>query len=104
PSHSAYTPLFFLYYSAAPRDLHSFPTRRFSDLGVDGAGLQRLIGFASFRDIHPRDLVYQTGEVAAGQLAMNDGPDHASLLTTLRDRKSTRLTPVTFRSRMPSSA
>src|SRR5436309_2440532 len=50
--------------------------------GVDGAGLQRLVGFASFRDIHPRDLVHQTGEVAAGELTMDDWPDHASLLTS----------------------
>ena len=47
--------------------------------GVDGAGLQRLIGLTSFCDIHPCDLVYQAGEVAPSQLAMDHGPDHASL-------------------------
>src|SRR6266853_4633680 len=47
--------------------------------GVDGACLQRLFGLASFGDIHPCDLVYQAGEVAPSQLAMDDGPYHASL-------------------------
>jgi len=47
--------------------------------GVDGARLQGFVGFTSFRDIHPGDLVHETSEVAAGQLAMDDWPDHASL-------------------------
>src|SRR6266478_7178539 len=59
---------------------------------VDGARLQGFVGFTSLRHIHPCDLVYQTGEVAAGQLAMDDGPDHASLLTT----REASLVPVIY--------
>src|SRR5437868_8265486 len=33
--------LFFFYRSGAPRDLHSFPTRRSSDLGQDAAVAER---------------------------------------------------------------
>ena len=46
---------------------------------IDRAGLQRLVGFTTFGDIHPRDLVDEAGEVTAGQLTMDDRPDHASL-------------------------
>jgi hypothetical protein len=55
--------------------------------GVDRTGLQCLVGLPAFVDIHPRDLVDETGEVTAGQLPMDDWPDHASLLATSREAK-----------------
>src|SRR5690242_21512357 len=39
------TTLFFFYWCAAHRDLHSFPTRRSSDLPGSGRGRVRLLGW-----------------------------------------------------------
>src|SRR5712691_7596160 len=61
--------------------------RRIED-GIDGAGLKSLIGLATFGDIHSGDLLDQTGEIAASQLTMDDGPYHASLPLRIRERQA----------------
>src|SRR5437899_639967 len=55
---------------------------------IDGAGLKSLIGLATFGDIHSGDLLDQTGEIAASQLTMDDGPYHASLPLRIRERQA----------------
>src|SRR5690606_40019277 len=54
PSH--HTPLFFFDCSGAPRDLHSFPTRRSSDLLVLGAYPRKRAGDRRYLD--QLDVVY----------------------------------------------
>src|SRR5207253_10686478 len=81
-------PLFHIFNYTNKRDLHSFPTRRSSD------------------------LVYQIWAATQYSLYVGDLPFHNqppnSLVghreVTSRDRKSTRLNSVTWPSRMPSSA
>jgi hypothetical protein len=77
--------------AAAPQN--RFERGRGIEDRIDSAGLQRLIGLTSFGHIHPRDLVDQTREVTTGQLAMDDGPDHASLLTA-RERQRWCRSPI----------
>src|SRR5436305_11413718 len=71
---------FFFHCSANPRDLHSFPTRRSSDLQSARA---RNVGAARLRHAH----------VAAGGLQRGVGARHIirSKEPHPRDRKSTRL-------------
>src|SRR5207248_9288274 len=74
--------------SADHPDIHSFPTRRSSDLLID----------------QPRDRIFTCPAFAC---VIGDDSQQGGLLARLRshrDRKSTRLNPVTVRSRMPSSA
>src|SRR5699024_12811190 len=92
--------------SAPHPDPHSFPTRRSSDLSTgDGiltslkmmevmlARKKKMSQLSQDLRIYPQVLVnVRVKDKAAAQA----DPDV--------DRKSTRLTPVTFRSRMPSSA
>src|SRR5206468_12799012 len=79
---------FFFYSSSDPRDLHSFPTRRSSDLGILGRVAPVTLGL----EIAEIDLLLQA------RLDVGDRPAdlarHEGLATPrrdLRDRKSTRL-------------
>src|SRR5206468_12505279 len=91
------------------RDLHTFPTRRSSDLqavirlrAAAAVRGERILGF----------LVLAYVALLPFQLPINNeinfAPADVFLLLILplaaADRKSTRLNPVTIRSRMPSSA
>src|SRR5690606_39390852 len=78
--------VFFLYGAARHRDLHSFPTRRSSDLPTEGLGewasARRLLGFGRA----PR--IVRVGEAwHVGALLIADDAVYA----TGEDRKSTRL-------------
>src|SRR5699024_12288585 len=90
------------------RDLHSVPTRRSSDLS-------KVIVESEIYEEFKEKLVQETKKITVGN-GLKDGIwmgpcASESQFNTVRhyinvgkDRKSTRLTPVTFRSRMPSSA
>src|SRR5690625_7659267 len=63
--------------------LHSFPTRRSSDLEIEGGGLR--IGVRRIRELHDRIAVgRRTDDMVQGQLTVD-------LLQGAEDRKSTRL-------------
>src|SRR5205814_9495947 len=66
---------FFFQCSAAHRDLHSFPTRRSSDLASDAAGGRRLLG----------QILKAAGTLREGQI------QSALAEQRKQDRKSTRL-------------
>src|SRR5699024_12301398 len=90
--------LLFLSFSPPPphhQDLHPFPTRRSSDLKANTCAL--------------RVRRIWTYSIRRTEVMMIDPPidkliKKAECRYALTDRKSTRLTPVTFRPRMPSSA
>src|SRR5207248_11121550 len=97
--------LFLLECHRAPRHLHSFPTRRSSDLEniadrAVGYGIPGIV-------IDGQDVVavYDAVSKAVDRARSGGGPTFVEAKTyRLRDRKSTRLNSVTVRSRMPSSA
>src|SRR5439155_26882241 len=81
---------FFFYSSCHPRHLHSFPTRRSSDLAdrsssTSGAVIQNTETVEGLRDL-------QRARAALGDIRLFDGPalGHAGQRRVL-DRKSTRL-------------
>src|SRR5207253_10337666 len=89
-----YTSLFFFFYSYAHnRDLHSFPTRRSSDLYIQGFALWHVgnniihhyIGIVAFSQaLH---------QCTADKASTHDGyfTSHRNILSLEKDRKSTRL-------------
>src|SRR5437764_14083432 len=90
---------FFFSRYGAHRDLHSFPTRRSSDLGdVFEVPMEQYcaeaLGAATKR------LPRKASPTSRRHISYYSSPQLARFL----DRKSTRLTPVTDVSRMPSSA
>src|SRR5438270_9268234 len=74
--------LFSFYSYGAPRDLHSFPTRRSSDL-------RRCAG--ADRRVERRRIGGQDGKLVANDLVQRRTRPDAGLLVLQRDRKSTRL-------------
>src|SRR5439155_19627654 len=72
---------FFFYWYAAPRDLHSFPTRRSSDLAVARAAIEARSHYIDLAD--GRQFVVGISSLNAQALAAG--------VTVTRDRKSTRL-------------
>src|SRR5207249_7161230 len=79
----SYSFLFFLYCHRPPRDLHSFPTRRSSDLGsIPASSITNGSGIAS--------ATHTLGTTAGAQTATADVTGLAGTPVTL-DRKSTRL-------------
>src|SRR5207253_10840983 len=86
-------PLFLLLYaSTPPRDLHSFPTRRSSDLpaiGSGNAGGKRSPGDGA----RGRGSSGESARVSTGAVARRPGPIDcaAALVFEPQDRKSTRL-------------
>src|SRR5207248_11783117 len=92
-----------------PQPLPSFPTRRSSDLLVSTANRSHdqhpQGGSAVERTKHEITSPVTTSTLAE-QEAMHDilGQDEIVVTVIKGDRKSTRLNPVTVRSRMPSSA
>src|SRR5436305_14957966 len=77
--------LFFFFKSHAPhRDLHSFPTRRSSDLGTEL--VSTTVGRALLRDICPRQIPFETINKVMGKKQLAELID-----LVYRDRKSTRL-------------
>src|SRR5437899_9669901 len=80
--------MFFFHSSRAHRDLHSFPTRRSSDLKRIAGFLERIIAkgidavlFLGRCDVRPRDENVEVGENFLERVKVGDDPD----------RKSTRL-------------
>src|SRR5699024_12282158 len=71
-------PFFFNFYGAT-RNLHSFPTRRSSDLSVNTDELDEYIETEMIEEYHKNKSLY-TGYIAKSQLAEE-----------IKDRKSTRL-------------
>src|SRR5206468_10982093 len=92
--------IFFYSYYSAPRHLHSFPTRRSSDLGDAFEQGQQVLHRANLllmdedSDIfeHAFHAVRVSDEVGREVAAVERSEEHTSEL------------PVTIRSRMPSSA
>src|SRR5690606_40956768 len=91
----------FFFGFAAPRDLHSFPTRRSSDLDQDsiigefaplGLGEPICIAAAHGRNINPMlEAVLVKGDIQAAPELDEDGNPIERLPVTPIDRKSTRL-------------
>src|SRR5690242_20991445 len=81
--------MFFLWRSCIPRVLHSFPTRRSSDLEVSPDGKF----FIDVAQTHDRPPISQVVEVASAKAVGELGRSDYSRLGPLgfRDRKSTRL-------------
>src|SRR5947199_4638044 len=71
--------LFFLYGSRAPRDLHSFPTRRSSDL--DGTGSDRNAEHDKLTDDPP---VAPRGATGGSSVSLSRSEEHTSELQSLR--------------------
>src|SRR5688572_32981119 len=82
-------------YIGTHRHLHSFPTRRSSDLESPAS--------RDSRDRGPRPPACLPPGLAASNPRESTHATRCVRTGTL-DRKSTRLTPVTVKSRMPSSA
>src|SRR5262249_60908092 len=88
------------------RALHSFPTRRSSDLAACAARLaERLTSVLLVCSMGPTD----TPEAMEGMVPLNRwlqafARNAPWIAQRAADRKSTRLNPVTDQSRMPSSA
>src|SRR5262249_61563060 len=85
---------FFFYSSGAPRDLHSFPTRRSSDLSRGGSVRWTSRPSAGQRGGHARRVKRHAARLASTRRA---GP-HREI------GRAHVCTPVTDQSRMPSSA
>src|SRR5207253_11226156 len=87
------TSLFFFYGYGAHRALHSFPTRRSSDLHVEHAGEHALGGGPAGRVLEPAlaHLHVPVAEFRPGELV--NGARHLAEVVALQllDRKSTRL-------------
>src|SRR5690606_42143319 len=83
--------LFFCSGSRANRHLHSFPTRRSSDLATDGGSLVSVRKPGMVRDVfHQYDIEMLQGKIAVGHNRYStSGNRHAHLQPV--DRKSTRL-------------
>src|SRR5262245_62550260 len=98
PDHRA-RQLFFFYGSGHPRDLHSFPTRRSSDLGASFAAVSDEMTVRARPGLY-RDVLGRAG-VEVAQVNSLERPfcetEHPDLLQQdlslidLSDRKSTRL-------------
>src|SRR5947207_9388051 len=76
--------VFFFYCSAYHRDLHSFPTRRSSDL------VSALGGLAVYRGRLAQQRLVRS-YVASGMRLADEGDLFGSLIGEAQDRKSTRL-------------
>src|SRR5699024_12151748 len=84
--------------SVAPPALHSFPTRRSSDLVIDGDGAQLYRELAFLGPGYLTDVVGQArqanglaGEDGHGRLGLDDTIGHRLVMCREGDRKSTRL-------------
>src|SRR5207248_9978619 len=92
----------FIYKYASHRDIHSFPTRRSSDLfvvaiAVNVRGVQK-------RDAQLNRTMNRSRRFRIVPRSIKFGHPHTAQTQGGKDRKSTRLNSSTFRSRMPSSA
>src|SRR5205814_9054777 len=82
--------LFFFYRCGPPRDLHSFPTRRSSDLGARENSLTLAIGSTVGRGCRGRSSSSLRGS-GANPSALRTSRTPVGLSGEWRDRKSTRL-------------
>src|SRR5205807_7158551 len=91
-----YSVLFFFYCSAAPRDLHSFPTRRSSDLGCLSVSASWRVGGAGGCSAI-RIRVISAASVHIAGVCLSSPNNHSApspdrgVCRSARDRKSTRL-------------
>src|SRR5699024_12534060 len=103
-----------LKYYVSNQHLHSFPTRRSSDLN-DDMNFKRIIALAvvltTLVSCTPNNNESQSSppvemtKISTNNNEINqDQSNRAKNILSKKDRKSTRLNSVTFRSRMPSSA
>src|SRR5439155_22981382 len=102
--------LFFFYYSVFDRYLHSFSTRRSSDLLVTTVATSVTGFFFPFHGFTPAlgvgvlSILILVATIAARYGFNLAGAWRWIYVIGAVDRKSTRLNPVTWPSRMPSSA